>query len=51
VCRQEDNIRMDLWEVGRCGLEAFGLGYGPVAGFCEHDDEPWGSIKGVEFLD
>jgi hypothetical protein len=22
-----------------------------VSGFCEHDNEPSGSVKGVEFLD
>jgi hypothetical protein len=28
-----------------------GSGEGPVAGFCEHDNEPSDSIKGREFLD
>jgi hypothetical protein len=28
-----------------------GSGLSPVAGFCEHDDEPSGSIKAWEFLD
>jgi hypothetical protein len=36
-------------------LEKSGLrvrtGYGPVAGSCDHGDEPSGSIKGGEFLD
>jgi hypothetical protein len=32
--------------VGRCGIDASGSGYGAVAGFCEHDNEPFGSIKG-----
>jgi len=27
------------------------LGYGPVAGSCEHGNEPSGSTKGGEFLD
>jgi hypothetical protein len=27
------------------------LGKEPVAGFCEYDNEPLGSIKGGEFLD
>jgi hypothetical protein len=31
--------------MGSCELEASGLGQGPVAGSCEHDDETWGSIK------
>jgi hypothetical protein len=30
--------------VGRCGLDAYGSGYGPVTGCCEHG--PSSSIKG-----
>jgi hypothetical protein len=26
-------------------LDSAGSGYGPVAGFCEHGDEPWDFIK------
>jgi hypothetical protein len=37
--------------VGRCGLDASGSGYGPVAGSCEHCNEPSDSTKGKEFLD
>jgi hypothetical protein len=39
---REDNIRMDLKEnsVGRCGMNASGSGWGPVAGCCEHGNEP-----------
>jgi len=37
--------------VGRCGLDAPGSEYGPVAGSCEHDNEPSGSLKGGEFFD
>jgi hypothetical protein len=37
--------------VERCGLDASGSGQVPVAGFCEHGNEPSGSIKGEEFLD
>jgi len=37
--------------LGRCGLDSSGSGYGPVAGSCEHDNQPSGSIKGREFLD
>jgi hypothetical protein len=37
--------------VGRCELDASGSGQGPVAGCCEHGNEPSGSIKGGEFLD
>jgi hypothetical protein len=33
-----------------CGLAAFGSGYGPLAGSCEHNNEPSDSIKGGEFL-
>jgi len=47
--RWEDNCRMVLRE--RCGLDASGLGLGPVAGYCEHSNEPSGSKKGREFLD
>jgi hypothetical protein len=35
--------------MGICGLGSSGLGYGPVAGSCEHSDEPLGAIKGGEF--
>jgi hypothetical protein len=28
-----------------------GFGQRPVAGSCEHDNEPLGSIKGAEFID
>jgi hypothetical protein len=33
------------------GLDAPGSVQGPVAGCCEHGNEPSGSIKGREFLD
>jgi hypothetical protein len=32
-----------------CGLESHGSGQGPVLGYCEHGNEPSGSIKGGEF--
>jgi hypothetical protein len=35
--------------VGRCRLDSSGLGQRPMAGSCEHDNEPSGSIKGGEF--
>jgi len=35
----------------RCGLDAFNSGEGPVAGSCEHCNEPSESMKGREFLD
>jgi len=34
-----------------CGLDSSGSGEGLVVGCCEHGNEPWGSIKGGEFLD
>jgi len=36
--------------VGSCGPDARGSGQGPVTGYCEHDNEPSGSIKGGELL-
>jgi hypothetical protein len=36
--------------MGRCGLDSSGLGLGPVAGFCENDNETWGSVKYLEIL-
>jgi hypothetical protein len=32
--------------VSGCGLDASGLGEGPVAFSCEHGTESWGSVKG-----
>jgi hypothetical protein len=32
--------------MGRCGMTVSGSGQGPVAGSCEHCNEPLGSIKG-----
>jgi hypothetical protein len=44
-CRWEDNITLDLREIGKsCGLDASGLEYGPVVGYFEHGNEPSGSI-------
>jgi hypothetical protein len=37
--------------VERYELDAPDSGYSPGAGFCEHDNEPSGSIKGGKFLD
>jgi hypothetical protein len=37
--------------VEKCGLDASSSGYGPIAGFYEHSNEPSGSLKGGEFLD
>ena len=49
--RWEDNIKMDLQEVG-CGqgTDRDGSGYGQVAGICECGNELSGSIKCGEFL-
>jgi len=35
----------------RCGQGSSGSGEGPVLSSCEHRNEPWGPIKGGEFLD
>jgi hypothetical protein len=37
--------------VGDCGLDLSGLGWGPVAGSCEHGNEPSGPTKVREFVD
>jgi hypothetical protein len=31
------------------GLESSYSGYGPVVGFCQDGDEPWGSVTGGDF--
>jgi hypothetical protein len=49
-CRLEDNIKMDLQEVG-IGLDQAGSEHGQAAGTCECDKENSGSIKCGEFLD
>jgi hypothetical protein len=36
--------------VGKCGVDASGLGYGPVVVACDHCNEPSGSIKGGKIL-
>jgi hypothetical protein len=43
--RWVDNIKIGLREIGWCGLDRSGSGWGRVEGSCEHDDEPSGSIK------
>jgi predicted adenine nucleotide alpha hydrolase (AANH) superfamily ATPase len=48
--RWEDNIKMDIEETG-CELISPCSGEGRVAGCCEHDNEPPGSIKCKECLD
>jgi hypothetical protein len=43
-CRWEDYNLMDLREI-RIELDSAVSGYSPVAGFCEHDNEPSESIR------
>jgi hypothetical protein len=48
----EDNITMDLQEVGCRGMDWIGMALErDVAGYCECGSEPAGSIKCGEFLD
>jgi len=48
--RWEDNIKMDLWEVGGGGDWLELAQDSQMAGTCEYGDEPSGSIKCGEFL-
>jgi hypothetical protein len=45
--RWENNMKLDLREIGIDGANCIQLAQdkGPMAGFCEHGDEPSGSIK------
>ena len=49
--RWEDNIKMDLQEMGCGGMDWIELALGQVAGTCECGNEPLGSVKCGEFLD
>ena len=49
--RWEDNIKMDLQEVGGVETGWSWLRIGQVAGTCEYGNELSGSIKCGEFLD
>jgi hypothetical protein len=49
--RGEDNIEIDLQEVGYGGLDWIEVAQGKVAGTCECGNEHSGSIKCAEFLD
>jgi hypothetical protein len=51
--RWEDNIKIDLQEVGCWGMDWIQLAQdkGQVVGTCECGNEPSGSIKCGEFLD
>jgi hypothetical protein len=37
--------------VGKCELDASSSRQGPVAGFCENDNERLGHIKGGQFIE
>jgi hypothetical protein len=37
--------------MGTCGSDAFDLGKRPLAGSCEHGNEPLDSVKVGKFLD
>jgi hypothetical protein len=53
-CRLENNIKMDLREVGwGYGRDRSGSGYGQMADSCECDKETFGFLKlrGISFLD
>jgi hypothetical protein len=43
-CRGRIMLKLLLRILGKSGQ-------GPVAGYCEHNNEPSGSIKGGEFFD
>jgi hypothetical protein len=49
----EDNLRVDIKKIEWEGVYWIRLAQDkrPVAGCCEHGNEPSGSIKGGEFLD
>jgi hypothetical protein len=49
--RGEDNIKVDLQEVGWGRMDWIELAQGQVAGSCKCDNEPSGSTKCGEFLD
>jgi hypothetical protein len=50
--RWEGNIKLDLKELGINGANWIQLAQdrGPVAGFCEHGNEPSASIKKTEYF-
>jgi hypothetical protein len=49
--RWEDNIKMDLRDIGWEGVDSSGSGQGQVSDCCECGNEPLGSVKGGESLD
>jgi hypothetical protein len=52
-CRWEDNIKMDLREVGWGGMNWIDMAqdWGPAEGPCEHGNKRSGSIKYCEILE
>jgi hypothetical protein len=44
-CRWEDNINLNLRKIGINGPNWIQLAQDKVVGFCEHGNEPSGSIK------
>jgi hypothetical protein len=50
-CGWEDNIRMELREIGWEGVDWIWLRIEKTGGPCEHGSEPSFPIKGGEFLD
>jgi hypothetical protein len=49
IYRWKENIKRDqeIW----CGLDSSVSRYGPVAGSCEHGNDPSGYVKRRKFLD
>jgi hypothetical protein len=47
--KEESERALDSAEEIGCGLDSMGSEWDPVAGLCEHSNEPSGSIKG-DFL-
>jgi hypothetical protein len=46
-----DYIKMDIREIGYCGMDWIDLAQGPVESSCEHGNEPSGCIKCWEVLE
>jgi hypothetical protein len=52
--RSEDNIKTEFKKQGggyMSGSDSSGAGKGSMAGCCQHNNKPSGSIQGGEFLD
>jgi hypothetical protein len=52
ITQLENSFRMDHGDIGWEDVDwnQSGSGYGPMAGSCEHCNEPSGSIKGANFF-